>query len=155
MIYIEDDILLSDELQSLDFWRTKGISPKEYCDRDQLWDLSWFCDILLERAEELFNFETQTYEFWTHANTRPLAWHYDKDEDAWLDGEENIFPLCSIVFYPIEDEKLMGGKLLFENGIEIIPKRNRVVMFSPGLLHSVQPFRGERISYNINPWPLR
>ena len=47
---------------------------------------------------------------------------------------------------------IKAGKLLFENGVTVEPKFNRLVIFSPGLYHGVEPFRGKRTSININPW---
>ena len=47
---------------------------------------------------------------------------------------------------------IKGGRLLFEDGLILEPRFNRLVIFSPGLLHGVEPFRGKRTSININPW---
>lgn len=108
---------------------------------------------ILDKASEYFDLSSmQYYEAWTHGLTRPLDWHYDKDEALFQSKGITRFPLCSNVFYPIEDDNLVGGKLMFENGVTVNPKRNRLVVFAPGLYHSVQPFRGKRISININTW---
>ena len=90
------------------------------------------------------------YEFWTQKNTRPSKWHYDKDEQ--LKHNENVvnFPLCSMVYYLIV-ENLDGGQLHVEDDI-ITPKTNRLVIFSPGKYHYVQPFTGKRVSMLVNPW---
>lgn len=95
--------------------------------------------------------EMNYYESWTHNNTKPRDWHYDKDEVLYKDGLYR-FPLCSTVFYPDISENLTGGELMFENGVRIKPKRNRLVVFAPGLYHGVQAFRGKRVSINTNPW---
>ena len=108
---------------------------------------------ILNKASEFFDLSTmEYYEAWTHGLTRPADWHYDKDEALYQKEGVLRFPLCSNVFYPIEDDNLVGGNLIFENGVTVKPKRNRLVVFAPGLYHSVQPFRGKRISININPW---
>ena len=41
---------------------------------------------------------------------------------------------------------------MFKDGVMITPKRNRLVVFSSGVYHGVQQFRGKRTSININPW---
>jgi hypothetical protein len=41
---------------------------------------------------------------------------------------------------------------VFENGVEVVPKENRLVIFSKGLYHGVEEFEGVRTSININPW---
>ena len=46
----------------------------------------------------------------------------------------------------------IGGQLEFNNGISVKPIKNRLVIFSPGLLHGVEEFTGKRVSVNINPW---
>ncbi len=108
---------------------------------------------ILNKASQYFDLSSMKYyEAWTHALSRPADWHYDKDERLYASKNELRFPLCSNVFYPIEDENLVGGNLIFENGVVVAPKRNRLVVFAPGLYHSVKPFRGKRISININPW---
>ena len=60
------------------------------------------------------------------------------------------FPVCSLVFYT-EIKDLQGGELIVEDTI-ITPKENRLVIFSPGLLHKVNEFEGKRVSLSINPW---
>ncbi len=107
---------------------------------------------ILSKAGEFFDLsDMQYYESWTHQNTKPRDWHYDKDEHLYKDGVYR-FPLCSTVFYPSVSEDIMGGELMFENGVRIKPKANRLVVFAPGLYHGVQPFRGKRVSINTNPW---
>ncbi len=108
--------------------------------------------VILDKASNYFDLsKMRYYESWTHKNTKPLEWHYDKDEKLYKKGELR-FPLCSTVFYPTVSENLVGGKLVFENGVAVEPKINRLVVFAPGLYHAVQPFRGKRTSINTNPW---
>ena len=78
-----------------------------------------------------------------------------------------ILPLMSTVFYP--HVSCAGGELLLanhppvENGssgplptfrsvITIPPVINRLVVFSPGLLHRINPLKGERYSVAANAW---
>ena len=112
---------------------------------------------IMDKANNYFDLsELKYYEAWTHENTIPGGMHYDKDELLYVQGELN-FPLCSTVFYANVSEDIKGGKLLFENGVTVEPKFNRLVIFSPGLYHGVEGFRGKRTSININPWiePIR
>ena len=108
---------------------------------------------IMDKANNYFDLsELKYYEAWTHENTIPGGMHYDKDELLYVQGELN-FPLCSTVFYANVSEDIKGGRLLFyDDGVIVEPKFNRLVIFSPGLLHGVEPFRGKRTSININPW---
>ena len=107
---------------------------------------------IMDKANNYFDLsEMKYYEAWTHENTIPGGMHYDKDELLYAEGELK-FPLCSTVFYANVSDDIKGGKLLFEDGVTIEPKFNRLVIFSPGLRHGVEPFRGKRTSININPW---
>ena len=107
---------------------------------------------ILGKANDYFDLsKVKYYEAWTHANTIPGGMHYDKDEPLFAEGKLK-FPLCSTVFYANVSDDIRGGKLLFEDGVTIEPKFNRLVIFSPGLYHGVEPFRGKRTSININPW---
>ena len=107
---------------------------------------------IMDKANNYFDLsEMKYYEAWTHENTIPGGMHYDKDELLYIEGELK-FPLCSTVFYANVSDDIKGGKLLFEDGVTIQPKFNRLVIFSPGLYHGVEPFRGKRTSININPW---
>ena len=60
-----------------------------------------------------------------------------------------------ILFVVSEVEDLVNGKLQFDNGVEVVPKSNRLVIFSKGLYHGVEEFEGVRTSININPWNTR
>ena len=107
---------------------------------------------IMDKANNYFDLsEMKYYEAWTHENTIPGGMHYDKDELLYAEGELK-FPLCSTVFYANVSDDIKGGKLLFEDGVTIEPKFNRLVIFSPGLRHGVEPFRGKRTSININSW---
>lgn len=105
---------------------------------------------ILKEANKYFDLSSMVgCEVWSHSTTRP-DWHYDKDETHNEQTGNLKFPLCGIVYYP-HVSNLTGGRLL--TGTEqIVPKRNRLIIFSPGILHSVEPYTGERMSVAINPW---
>jgi hypothetical protein len=78
--------------------------------------------------------------------------HYDKDEKLF--EKENIleFPLCSCVLY-MKIENLVGGHLLVDKRMEVVPESNKLVLMSPGVIHEVTDYiSGVRTSLNINPW---
>ena len=105
-------------------------------------------------------------EWWCNTNN-DLDWHIDKDE---LEGRQSgrfVLPLLSTVFYP--HVSCAGGELLvadnapianghegplptFRSVISIPPVVNRLVLFSPGILHRINPFEGERYSLAVNIW---
>ena len=105
-------------------------------------------------------------EWWCNTNN-DLDWHIDKDEAEGRRSGRYILPLMSTVFYP--HVSCAGGELLLakhppvENGssgplptfrsvITIPPVINRLVVFSPGLLHRINPLEGERYSVAANAW---
>jgi hypothetical protein len=111
-----------------------------------------FCLRLTSLAATFFDLSDSVgYEFWTQHNSRPESKHRDKDETLWNKNGELKYPICSIVFY-LHTKKMIGGKLHFEDGSIIVPKSNRVVIFSPGIVHHVEEFEGERTSMLVNPW---
>ena len=106
------------------------------------------------------------YEWWCNTNN-DLDWHIDKHEaTAGRDGRYDL-PLLSTVFYP--HVSCAGGELLiadnapvqqnspiaspdFRSVISVPPVVNRVVLFSAGVLHRINPFEGERYSVAVNVW---
>jgi hypothetical protein len=138
-----------------------------------------FCLSLINLAGSYYNLSScGGYEFWIHNHTKPLTWHIDNDERRR--DEDNImsFPLCSIVYY-LQVENLVNGELRISHNDEIqlnsmdalyeevrnnrlydksddviIPKTNRMVLFSPGKFHTVNSFTGKRIALVINPWDV-
>ena len=70
----------------------------------------------------------------------------------YRDGVEK-FPICSCVYYP-EINVSLGGDLLFET-MRIKPLTNRLVIFSPNMLHTVEDFMGNRLSVAVNPWDYK
>jgi hypothetical protein len=116
---------------------------------------SHMCYEICRRAGKYFDLSGIIgYDYWTHTNTRPMQWHHDKDETAYLKLGMARYPVCSTVYY-LEVEDLVDGKLQFDNGVEVVPKSNRLVVFSKGLYHGVEEFKGVRTSININPWNTR
>ena len=105
-------------------------------------------------------------EWWCNTNN-DLDWHIDKDETfASLTGHFSL-PLLSTVFYP--HVSCAGGELLvadnepvqnnmpghrpsFRSVISIPPVKNRLVLFSQGILHRINPLEGERYSFALNVW---
>tara|TARA_R100000742_G_C4268266_1_gene86629 strand:+ start:884 stop:1402 length:519 start_codon:yes stop_codon:yes gene_type:complete len=115
-------------------------------------DNSEMCNQILRHAGKYFDISKMVgYDYWTHTNTRPMQWHYDKDEIAYTTKGVTRYPICSTVFY-LEVENLSNGKLQFKNGVEVTPRENRLVLFSPGLYHGVEQFKGLRTGINVNPW---
>jgi len=91
------------------------------------------------------------YEMWCNQDNMYVpAMHHDKDD--FLYEQQNIlsFPLCSIVYYPLI-ENLVDGDFYTED-IMLKPKTNRLLIFSPGLLHGVRLYKGYRKAVSINPW---
>ena len=105
-------------------------------------------------------------EWWCNTNN-DLDWHIDKDETfASLTGHFSL-PLLSTVFYP--HVSCAGGELLvadnepvqnnmpghrpsFRSVISIPPVRNRLVLFTQGILHRINSLEGERYSFALNVW---
>ena len=111
-----------------------------------------FCLSILDITSQYVDLSSSVgYEFWSHNGTKPSGWHYDKDDILCVEEDVYNFPLCSTVYYS-EVSKLRGGELLLENDLVIIPKPNRLVIFAPGIYHTVKPYEGKRVSLLINPW---
>jgi hypothetical protein len=88
-------------------------------------------------------------EFWSHYGTKP-NWHKDRDEKLAATTGVDKYPLCSIVYYA-HIENLIGGRFMTESEI-IVPRNNRMLIFSPGILHTVEDYQGTRLSVSVNPW---
>jgi hypothetical protein len=108
-------------------------------------------------------------EWWCNTNN-DLDWHIDKNEALYRRSGRYELPLLSTVVYP--HVSCAGGELLiadnrpvpsghvagadepplFRSVISIPPVVNRLVLFSPGILHRINPFRGERYSLAVNIW---
>ena len=105
-------------------------------------------------------------EWWCNTNNY-LDWHIDKDEAEQRSSGTYQLPMLSTVFYP--HVSCAGGELLvadnipmssgqcadlpiFNSVISIPPLRNRLVLFSAGVLHCINQFNGERYSVAANLW---
>ena len=107
--------------------------------------------ILLKFASQFFDLKTAVgYERWGAVDNRPGGWHTDLDEHNMLNNNITNYPLCTMIYYP-EVKDIIGGRLLTKYET-ITPKTDRLIMFSPGLLHAVEPFIGSRINVVYNPW---
>jgi len=149
MIIVLDDVLpnLSSELTTL---IDKDLIALDWYDLKQDHIYKEFCLSILDIAGQYFDLSnTIGYEFWGHNGTKP-DWHYDKDEALFEQKGELDFPLCSTAYY-LEASNIIGGQLIVENDM-ITPKTNRLAIFSPGKYHTVQPYKGKRVSLLVNPW---
>ena len=105
-------------------------------------------------------------EWWCNTNN-DLDWHIDKDEALAVESGQYKLPMLSTVFYP--HSRCAGGELLiadsqpaqvgspvglppFRSVISVPPIVNRLVIFSAGVLHRINPFEGERYSLAVNVW---
>lgn len=128
----------------------KNLPEKWFLDNQQH-SHSSVCLDLIEESKKYYNFSTYIgYEFWTQNNSRPLNWHYDKDELLWSDTGIFSFPICSIVYY-VSIENLKGGKIILDED-SITPKEDRLIIFPPKTFHFVEEFEGKRTSILVNPW---
>lgn len=138
-----------------------------------------FCISLINIAGTYYDLSScGGYEFWIHNHTKPPHWHIDNDEKRRCEDNLMVFPLCSIVYY-LQVENLVNGELKISHNNEIklnstnilyeevrnnrlnnnyddiiIPKENRMVLFSPGKFHTVNSFTGKRVTLVINPWNI-
>ena len=105
--------------------------------------------VLVQHAAKFFNLTPMVgCEYWSHYGTRP-QWHVDKDEALQNTTGEVAYPLCSIVYYA--DVDAVGGAFMTET-VSIKPVTNRMIVFSPGILHGVEEYTGTRMSVAVNPW---
>ena len=147
-------------------WRPETGSPRSIHAAAQQAVVDHYLDEALLPLATPFASRRAGVEWWCNTNN-DLDWHIDKDE---LEGRRSgrfLLPLVSTVFYP--HVRCAGGELLvadnppIENGyqgplptfrsvISIPPVVNRLVLFSPGILHRINPFEGERYSVAVNIW---
>jgi len=154
MLIVIDDVLDSGNLALLHTFFTT--SPQA---RLMQWvdgSLDWFLKTngpiskILNRVSPVFDISNMVgVDQWAHYGTRP-DWHTDKDETLAERTGQIATPICSIVFYA-EIDNLTNGKFM-TNDISVAPKTNRLLAFSPGILHGVEDFTGTRLSVAINPW---
>ena len=149
-ILVFDDVLdeLSPELIEL---IDKPVSELDWYPLDYEHEYKKFCIDILTIASRYFDFSNIVgYEFWGQNNTKPNTWHYDKDEKLYSKERKLDFPVCSTIYY-LAVSDLEGGRLIVEDDV-ITPRTNRLVLFPPGKYHTVENFKGKRVSLLVNPW---
>ena len=145
---LESVIVIDDALPEIP---SINIEDIDWYDLEEDHPYKVFCLTILHLAGQYADLsDTIGYEFWSH-NDGKLEWHQDKDENLCFKEDKLEFPTCSTVYYS-EVSKLRGGELLLGNDMVIIPKPNRLVIFQPGIYHTVKPYKGKRVSLNVNPW---
>ena len=108
--------------------------------------------LLLKLASNYFDLSNMVgSEYWAHYGTRP-DWHVDKDEKLYEQSKVLKYPICSIVYYA--DINVVGGNFVTETSM-VKPVTNRMLIFSPNLLHCVEPYTGTRLSIAVNPWAYK
>ena len=153
MLIIIDDVVSNSSFQSdcIKLSESGKNIPEKWYSLDEKHIFQDFCIQMINLSSQMYDLTSCVgYEFWTHYNTIPRNWHIDKDEQLKIKTGHTRFPLCSMVYYVYVDE-LRGGKLHIEDDV-ITPKSNRLVIFSPGKYHCVEPFLGKRITLCVNPW---
>ena len=154
MIAILDDVLSESERQNiLSHYESNNRSKNfEWFDKEINDNIneSHFISKFLKIAHRYIDLSNMIgFETWSHYNTNP-GWHLDKNETVYHSTGKIEFPLCSIVYY-LSIENLIGGNFLTESET-IKPKNNRLLIFSPGIYHSVESFIGTRLVIAISPW---
>ena len=134
--------------------RRRGFNPFEAKWYDSS-ELAEYQLAILEEARSVYNLDTMVgIEEWHHNPCfMPLPGeHYDKNEKLFEEKNHLEFPLCSCVFY-MKIEDLEGGHLIVDKRMEVVPESNKLILMSPGIIHSVTEYiSGVRTSLNINPW---
>ena len=152
-IVILDNVLSDDELYNFKI----GIKGEPYgADNLHKWNDMKIFHPLFKKISKIFHTKRHyMYEVWQHQGTLPNGWHVDKDEI--LHDQTGIVdcPLLALTYYPFIDNLIDGGRLLFKEGIAIVPRTNRIVIqFLPSRWwHNVEDYEGGyRQSININVW---
>ena len=152
--------------EALFSWRPENGEPRSLHAPTELATIDRYLDEALLPLATPFAPNRAGVEWWCNTNN-DLDWHIDKDEAEGINSGRYLLPLLSTVFYP--HVSCAGGELLvadsppIENGyqgplptfrsvISIPPVVNRLVLFSPGILHRINPFEGERYSLAVNIW---
>jgi hypothetical protein len=150
IIIVDDYLKESLIVEVLDNLKNNNIS-ETWFDKNQSHTYSLLCQTLLFESSKYYDLKNYSgYEFWTQNNTKPRTWHVDKDEYCHFNTGIYKFPICTVVFY-LKVNNLSGGTLCLKD-CNIVPKTNRLIIFSPGIWHNVEEFTGERVSIIINPW---
>lgn len=153
-IWIADNIFDEVEIKNFLSLYCSTKKPRLSCwySKDQYEQRFSKLNIFLKNASLSFNF--LGVELWTQYNTKSPR-HQDKDEYKFHNFNKRLsFPLLStIIFLKVEDDQ--EGFLMFDSGISIRPKVNRVILFTPGTFHEVSNFFNDRVTLLINFWDYR
>ena len=151
MILIYDDLM--PELASVD---------KYYTDKSSL-EQKLIADYKLDQVlTKLWNLASKHYdlsnvvvtESWAHNEhtVQYLNWHVDDDVEYRRFTGISLFPQCTMLYYPLVDESIMGGRFCIGSD-RIEARTNRAIIFDSNLKHTVEPLRGgRRVSVVYNPW---
>lgn len=113
---------------------------------------------ILDHAANFFDLsDIVGSEIWPNVNETSPDWHIDKDELHFERTGEVKFPHCTLIYYPLVDDNLEGGRLFITDNVIVRPKSRQLIMMMPNMFHIVEPFsNGRRVSvvscpYNYNP----
>ena len=100
--------------------------------------------LICQIAFSMFNIQKKI------ARIRSSDYLHSKFSKLYSKEKKLVFPVCSTIYY-LAVSDLEGGRLIVEDDV-ITPKTNRLVIFPPGKYHTVENFKGNRISLLVNPW---
>ena len=156
-ITIYDDVLSMDERIEVynRFFSTNSSLNSFWVSRNEIGDFQPL-EKLVGISLTGFNFSAfNGVEIWSHNLTAP-GFHYDKDERFFAETGLFVLPLCSIIYYVEITSQLIGVdkfKISLQTpDVMIVPKDNRVVVMSPGILHSARGNPNVRKLIVISPW---
>ena len=159
MIIVLDNVLSENELNNFNEGTKTNISfDFNLINHLRKWNEIKFCHPLLKITSKYFPLRwNYRYELWKHPSKEyvsghDLEWHIDKDEE--LLQKESILevPLFGLIYYPFISN-LKGGQLHLEDETIIVPRSNRMVLFSTGTIqHMVHKYEGHRYAVLINIW---
>ena len=154
MLIVIDDVLADTHREAIVMFFKQSAAPCwEQGSLESIKDDQSPMALLLKEASKYFDLSSMVgSEYWAHYGTKP-DWHIDKDEKRINTTGELSCPICSIVYYGAI-ENLNGGKFMTETEA-ITPKTNRMVIFSAGILHTVEEYSGTRLSVAVNPWAVK
>ncbi|MFD0935604.1 2OG-Fe(II) oxygenase [Methylobacterium trifolii] len=94
------------------------------------------------------------FEYWSNdiASGDAMSFHSDIDEALYKRTRRIISPLLTCVYY-VAVSNVRGGSLVFEDGVIIKPRANRLALFFGGTRHGVEKVEsGRRLSIVVNFW---
>jgi hypothetical protein len=128
-----------------------------------------FLKILEVMKEYVDLSECVGYETWCNNNKIPGR-HQDSNDYLAKHGILD-FPLFGCVYYPFVGD--VSGAEFYCEDVTIVPKTNRMVLFTSTLWHGVKPDNnaldtrssdgryyelaneGSRVAFSLNPWPYK